>query len=516
MESKFDEILQRELTPEELYQLKKIDLVEIIAILQARMGFMLTIISDAVDLAQKIAAITVSVSKRLSKTLDLLFGGSLKSKAKLQKARAKNKKPKAVARKVPLSVRYRHLEVEDIEVKDKHPPQCKCGHEMTDSGMRGSSERLNVTPKIYRIFRYNRVIYTCKKCNQGIAAALPVPQIIPGSCYGDSLVLDVVLSKLCDLIPVSRYVAIAERSGVKGLPANSFYDFFRHVAIYLGPSYKLLEQEVKSARILSADETRHRMLERSERKNWYLWSFNCSTGVIYRIEDTRAAEVATNFLMECDCEVLVSDAYKGYYKAILDVHAIRSKESDDATFIIPGFCNSHARNKFCASAIKNVREARYMIWIYKIVFVNYRSYVKAQGEEFKKLKNKLERAFRLMERIAEREMAKLSTNSILYDAFNYFYTYYSGLTLFLRDREVPMHNMRSEQSLRNPVIGRKIWFGTHSPEAARNIAKTMSLVETCKMINVSPRAYVDDAIMRIHKGLPAITPYQYKLLIDSS
>jgi hypothetical protein len=254
------------------------------------------------------------------------------------------------------------------------------------------------------------------------------------------------------------------------------------------------------------------MLEGSEKKNWFLWSFNSSRGVVFRIESTRAGTVAANFLKDCACRALVTDAYRGYAKAPALVNEMRKDKA--LSFVRPpilqAYCNAHARNNFQASAIKDTRIARRIRWIYAIIFVLYRDFLILEGEEFEAVKAQLERAFLLIKRIAKKEIPALSKHSALRVALEYFITYYDGLTLFLSDRSVPMHNNQSEGTLRNPVVGRKTWYGTHSIDTARHLAQIMSLVESCKLLKINPRQYVDDAVNRFHKGLAALSPYEYR------
>jgi hypothetical protein len=132
-----------------------------------------------------------------------------------------------------------------------------------------------------------------------------------------------------------------------------------------------------------------------------------------------------------------------------------------------------------------------------------------EGEDCEKVRDHIAKAFQMMDRLANRQLSILSSNSALHEAFAYYYKYSSCLALFLTDKSIPMHNNQSERSLRNHVVGRKTWYGTHSPDIARDLIKIASLIESCKMLKVNPRAYVDDAVERVHKGLPALSPYEY-------
>lgn len=507
MDVKFNDIFRRELTREDLTRMKKADLIDLVTLYQKRENILTAALQGSVGLVEQVTEAILAISKRLLMTLDLLFSSSFKSPSRARLEKKQKKKP-IKGKELP-SKRYPNLSVEDIEVRDESPPKCSCGQDMTETRLSDSSERIEVVPKVYYIKRYNRIVYTCRCCKSSMASAKAPPQIIPGSCYGDSMVKDVVLSKLCDLIPISRYTAMAARQGVEGIPTNSLYEFSRHMAIYLSPAYARHAAQIRAEAILGADETRYRMLEGSEKKSWYLWSFNSDKGILYLTKDSRAGEVAADFLQECACEFLVSDAYRGYATAISKVNKIREESGDTYVRLQSAYCNAHARNNFCASSIKVTKIAKRVVRIYKIIFAAYPTFRTGDGDAFDEARTRLEKAFTLLKKIAEREMPKLSSKSALYDALEYLVTYYPGLTLFLSNRSIPMHNQRSEQSLRNPVVGRKIWYGSHSPDTAADMAKIMSLVESCKLLKVNPRKYIDDAIERVHKGLPALSPYEY-------
>ena len=50
---------------------------------------------------------------------------------------------------------------------------------------------------------------------------------------------------------------------------------------------------------------------------------------------------------------------------------------------------------------------------------------------------------------------------------SYFLENYDGLTLFLKNPSLPIDNNQQERLLRNPVVGRKTWYGTHSKRGAQ-------------------------------------------------
>ena len=63
---------------------------------------------------------------------------------------------------------------------------------------------------------------------------------------------------------------------------------------------------------------------------------------------------------------------------------------------------------------------------------------------------------------------------------------------------------------RNPVVGRKTWYGTHSKRGSITAAILFTLVETCKLNQVNPREYFKKLTESLHAGLPPMTPIEFK------
>ena len=95
-------------------------------------------------------------------------------------------------------------------------------------------------------------------------------------------------------------------------------------------------------------------------------------------------------------------------------------------------------------------------------------------------------------------------------ALRYFLENYEGLTLCLGDAEIPLDNNSQEQLLRNHVVGRKTWYGTHSERGALTAAVLFTLVETCKLNHVNPREYFKQLVTDLRDREPVRTPFEFK------
>lgn len=398
------------------------------------------------------------------------------------------------------SQRYPNVPVIEKEISLEHPPECPCCQEkMVDSGMKESSECLTVIPKKYLIYRFFKRKYKCTSCKGSLITAKAPPRILPGSSYEDAFILDVALSKYCDLIPIERYVTMAGRNGLEGLPQQSLIGLTHHLANFLEIIYIKQGEEVKNGKVIHGDETPHRMLENNEgKKLWYLWGFSITFSCFFDIRNTRAGTVAIEFLEDSRADYLVSDVYAGYSKAVSEVNIKRKKRG--ASLLSLAYCNAHARRKFMEAKENFPDEIKTFLASYKEIYRLDR-----EGH-----RDKMGYYFQEMKRFAQKLQDKVSLNLTLGKAISYFLKNYEGLSLCLKNPNIPLDNNHQERLLRNPVIGRKTWYGTHSKRGAKTAAVLFSIIGACHLNKINPREYFPTVVEVIHSGGDPPTPYEFK------
>jgi transposase len=429
-----------------------------------------------------------------------LFG---KSSEKSDKKSPRTKPPKEPRKRVLLpSERYPNVDVIEKRVELDKLPTCPCcSKEMKDSGLTEDSEYLTVIPRRFYVVQQKRVKYRCSSCQEGLVTTPGIPRIKAGSSYSDEMVVDVALSKYCDLIPVERYVQMADRSGVSGLPANTLIEGTHNLAAFLAPVYNKIKYEVMSSKILHADETPHRMLEGDEKSNWYLWGFSTTSASYFEAHDTRSGSVAADIIKESKCEYLVSDVFCGYSKAVSDSNVYRREKCLPEIRNI--YCNAHARRKFKESSQSFEIESKLFLWCFGKI------YRLEKLKDFKDRRQWQRLYYRVMERFSLRIKSSYSSKSSLVKAIDYLLRNFDELTYFLKSTEIPIDNNSQERLMRNPVVGRKTWYGTHSRKGAETNAVLFSLVESCKLNKVNPRDYFREIVHAIHEKRGIFTPSEY-------
>lgn len=406
------------------------------------------------------------------------------------------------------SERYPDAPLIEQHVTFESAPACGCCQaQLVDSGLTEDAEFLTLIPEQYLVVRQMRHKYRCTKCHGDLKTAPLPPRIKPGSSYSDEMIIDVAMSKYCDLIPIERYSNIAARGGLKGLPPQSLIESTHALADLVRPAYDQLKAEIKVASVLHADQTPHRMLEGDKKCNWFLWGFSTQSASYFECHNTRSGDVAAELLARANCEHLVSDVYSGYSKAVKVANEERSAAK--VALITHVYCNAHARRYFRQAAETFPDESQFFIDQYKEI---YRLNDETKGkppDEILRIRERMRPALEAIKERSMRDFSAYSSKSGLAKAMSYFLKNYDGLTRFLGDAALPIDNNPQERLLRNPVIGRKTWYGTHSKLGAETAAVLFSLVESCKLNGVNPRLYFKALVRDLLDGKCAFSPAQF-------
>src|SRR5437762_11659225 len=111
------------------------------------------------------------------------------------------------------------------------------------------------------------------------------------------------------------------------------------------------------------------------------------------------------------------------------------------------------------------------------------------------------------------ERAKLSRNSDVTKAMNYMLTRWDAFARFLEDGRICISNNAAERALRGIALGRKAWLFAGSDRGGERAAIMFTLIQTAKLNDVDPQAWLADVLARIadHKinDLAALLPWNW-------
>jgi transposase len=181
-----------------------------------------------------------------------------------------------------------------------------------------TSEQLDVEPAKHFVLVTKREKRACRCCGeQGVETAALPARIIPKSLVSDRVIIDTVVSKYCDHLPLFRQSAILERETGLEISRVTLCGWVMAVGELLMPIVGAMRQELLSAGYIQADETPVDVQsERTKGKNHqaYLWQYGRPGGsVVFDFQLDRGGHSPRHFLGEFD-GILQTDGYAGYGK----------------------------------------------------------------------------------------------------------------------------------------------------------------------------------------------------------
>ena len=393
-----------------------------------------------------------------------------------------------------------HLPHIDEPIDFPDVPKCsKCGTAyIPDESM--ESEIIEVDVKAHK-----RVIIrscmkkncSCKGVPNTVTAPMP-PKVIPKSPYGISIWKAVLLNKFHYCQPTNR---LLNQYAELGLPisAGSITGGLKILKKLFQPVYDALYSQQMTEDIFHNDESSWKVFESIEGKignRWWLWVSRSASVVFFQIAPGRGADVPVDHFKNIQHQkiIVICDRYSAY-KSL----------AKQLPFIILAFCWAHVRRDFLDAARKYPDlEEWALYWVKKIgelYHINNQRCkefdqklpIQWQSASFKKQHEKL---VEKMEAMAEERDAFVDANNpdasdinllseIKYKILTSLQNHWKGLSVFVKHPKVPMDNNKGEQSIRNPVTGRKIFYGSGSLWSSQLAAIMFSIFPTMVLCGIN-------------------------------
>jgi len=372
------------------------------------------------------------------------------------------------------------------------PEQCVCGNCGKENSVIGyeKSEQLDVKPAEYFVVVSMREKRACKACEeQGVECAPAPVRIIEKSLASDRVVIDTVVSKYADHLPLYRQSAILQRETGIDLSRATLDGWVMRVGELLGPITVAMGQELLSGSYIQADETTVGVQMhdgRGKNHQAYLWQYSRPGGpVVFDFRMGREREGPKRFLGNFE-GILQSDGYGAY-------------DQIGGEGIVHAACWAHARRKFF-DAVKLNPKDQTSIQIVAQMNELFSIDAKARDEALSQIDRhllRLEKSKPLLVQIKaaiEAARAAALPKSALAKACNYTLTLWSRLSRFLEYPELELSNNWVENSMRPVALGRKNWIHLGSKEAGPRVAAIVSIVETCRRLSLPIRDYLGSVL----------------------
>ncbi len=400
-------------------------------------------------------------------------------------------------------VEHRH------EPADTACPNAGCGQPMQRVG-EDVSEKLDIVPAQFFVHRHIYGKWACRCCQQLVQEPAE-PDVVDGGIPASGLVAHTLISRFADHLPYYRQEEINARSGVH-TPRSTLAAWAGAGGAALQPLYDAHRRFVLSAQVLHADETPVPLLDpgRGRTKKAYVWAYARSTldggppGVIYDFCAGRGAQYPLAFLGGKAAPyaepswrgTLVCDQYAGY-GPVLDPQFQPGRQAAG--------CAAHARRKFeelttRGSSASPVALEALQRWA-RIYHVE-RLLAGASAEERHAGRQSMSRPLWEELRAWLQLQRQRVAGGAIGQAIDYSLNHWQALTLHLQDGAVPIDNNHLEQQIKPWKLGAKNWLFVGSELAGERAVVVMSLVQSAKLNQLDPWAYLRDVLARIH-GHPA-------------
>jgi hypothetical protein len=125
----------------------------------------------------------------------------------------------------------------------------------------------------------------------------------------------------------------------------------------------------------------------------------------------------------------------------------------------------------------------------------------ARSEE-ERLKIRQEKEIPIIDELIEKIKMKLQEGKILpksklRESLGYFCGLIPYLKTYTKYSNARLDNNVAERAIRPLAIGRKNWMFIGSPDSGKATAILLSLVQTCRGLNINPREYLEDIMRRL-------------------
>ena len=409
-----------------------------------------------------------------------------------------------------------------------HPaPTCCpcCGGDKLSKIGEDVTKTLDVVPRQLFVTEHVREKFSCRSCEKITQPPAPFHVIARGFA-GPSLLAMILVEKYANHQPLNRQSEQYAREGIE-ISLSTMADHVGACTAVLMPLYELIKSHVFAAERIHGDDTTVPVLAKVKTRTGRLWTY---------VRDDRPFggrdPPAAVFFYSADRTGIHPEQHLAGYSGILQADAYGGFEALYKPERKPGpiseaACWAHARRKlFELADVASKARGKTNAVISPIAFAAVQKFDAVFAAE--RSINGLSPAERVAVRrkdiaplVSEliewmkQERTKLSPHNEVAKAMNYMLKRTEAFTRFLEDGRICISNNAAERALRGIALGRKSWLFAGSDRGGERAAIMFTLIQTAKLNDVDPQAWLADVLARIadHKitDLAALLPWNWRL-----
>ena len=340
-----------------------------------------------------------------------------------------------------------------IEHSQTHCPNCE--HEL-EKPFKIDRKIVEEIPEPQPIIVTQHLIphYKCKHCGKSI-----IPKVkLPRGSFGYNLQTEIALLNVDARLPLRKIRSILQRKHQINITDAHIYKMLKNIGNKLFNKYEKDIQLLRASPFIHADETSMRV----NGQNYWLWVFTNNQTTIFTITKTRSKKTINKILGEKYVGTIICDGWNAYSKYTTNTqrcwaHILR--EAKCLTEKIPLFKTFYERLCEMFSTIKKLLE-----------------------QPIKKRKTYHDLLFKQLKQITDcmeshREYKQFA-NKIKNGGKNWF-------TCLLYPNIEPTNNL-AEQTIREPIVRRKIFGCLRNQKGTETFSILTSLITSWKQQGLNP------------------------------
>ena len=373
--------------------------------------------------------------------------------------------------------------IHDLSTEQQRCPNCGRPFEVFP-GTEDSEEidwEVRLVRRIHKRRRY-RPACDCQACPGIVTAPLP-PKLIPKGMFASGFWVRLLMEKFHFQRPLYRVCQVLQLEGLF-VSQGTLTGGLQRIQELLLPLYSGILERSRAANHWHMDETRWMVFEEIEGKTghrWWLWVIVTSDTCAYVLDPSRSAEVPKTHLQPDVKGIVSADRYSAYKCLGENIEV--------------SYCWGHVRRDFerVRDGYKKLR-AWGQSWIEQINELFHlnkkRLDVLSEPKEFQVQDLALRDALSSMEKTRDQELAQTTLHPARRKVLESLRNHWEGLLIFVDHPEVPMDNNEAERRLRNPVVGRKNYYGSGSVWSGVLSAMLFTIFQTLLVNHLDPQKFL--------------------------
>jgi transposase len=318
-----------------------------------------------------------------------------------------------------------------------------------------------------------------------IAEPLVVP--IPRGLAGPGMLADTIVKRWQDHMPLNRLEDMYGRDGIE-LARSTMCGWHGALADVVEPLVSAMRDDAFKQPYLCVDATGVLVQQKERCRTGHFWVLVApGRHVLFEFTRDHTSDAVDDVLA----------GYQGYLVA--DAHVVYDHLYATGD-VVEVNCWAHCRRYFFKALESDPERAKIALGFIGSLFRIERTLVDAPRKKKEKIREK--RSKHIVDAFfswCDADADRVLDDTPIAVGIRYARNQRVGLSRFLEDGRLPIHNNLSELALRREAVGRKNWLFVGSDEGGAVNATFTSLLASARLCGVEPWSYLRDVLCLIHR-----------------